>query len=172
MNILHDIDDKRISPDEFIAVVEISKGSKKKYEIDKETGILMLDRIVPSGMYYPMSYGFIPRTLCEDGDALDVCIICDEPLDPMTLVKCKPVGCIEMIDCGERDEKIIAVPVKDPNNNVPQNAFAEIIHFFKYYKAHDPKNKVEVKDAGTVAKAKQYIIDAKSMYKNGTGGKK
>jgi len=157
MNIWHDIDDKRIGTDEFIAVIEIPKGSKKKYEIDKETGLLMLDRIAPSGMFYPMNYGFIPRTLCEDGDALDVCVICAEPLDHMTLVKCKPVACIEMIDCGERDEKIIAVPVKDPNNDVPKNAVAEIIHFFKFYKAHDPANKVEVKAAGTVAQAKKYI---------------
>lgn len=171
MNILHDIDDKRITPDEFVAVIEITKGSKKKYEIDKETGLLMLDRIAPSGMMYPMNYGFIPRTLCEDGDALDVFVVCSENLDPLTLVKCKPVAAIEMIDNGERDEKIIAVPVKDPNNDIPKNMVSEIIHFLKFYKAHDPKNVVTVKPAGDLALAKSLIKEAKEYYRKNGGNK-
>jgi inorganic pyrophosphatase len=171
MNILHDISDKRITADEFIAVIEIPKGSKKKYEIDKETGMLTLDRMLASGMYYPMNYGFIPRTLCEDGDALDVCVITGETLDPLTLVKCKPVGLVRMIDCGERDEKIIAVPVDDPNNDVPKNVVNEIIYFFKTYKAINPKKVVEVKEMEDTSAAKKMINEAKELY-NKNGGKK
>jgi len=172
MNIWHDIRDERIKADEFIAVIEIPKGSKKKYEIDKETGLLALDRIPPTGMQYPMNYGFIPRTLCEDGDALDVWVVTSETLDPMILVNCKPVAVIEMIDCGERDEKIIAVPVKDPNNDVPKNVINEIIHFLRYYKAHDPKNIIELKPAGDKALAIKYINDAKVLYNKKFGGGK
>jgi len=172
MNIWHDISDERINPEEFVAVIEIPKGSKKKYEIDKETGLLELDRITPSGMFYPHNYGFIPRTLCEDGDALDVWVITSETLDPLTLVKCRPVAAIEMIDNGERDEKIIAVPVKDPNDDLPKNTVTEIIHFLKYYKAQDPKNNIDVYPAGDQTQAIKYIKEAKTLYNEKFGGKK
>jgi inorganic pyrophosphatase len=105
--IWHSLDKKRVTAQEFITVIEIPRGCKKKYEIDKETGMIILDRILRTATHYPCSYGFIPRTLSEDGDPLDVMVICTETLDPNTLVKCRPVGVIEMIDNGERDEKII-----------------------------------------------------------------
>ena len=178
MNILHDISDSRIKPDEFVAVIEIPKGTKKKYEIDKETGLLMLDRVTPSGMFYPMNYGFIPRTLCEDGDALDVFVLCSETLDCMTLVDCRPIGFIEMVDNGEQDEKIIAVAKKDQKfanvkdiKDISENYIVEIMHFLKFYKAHDPKNSIQLKPAKGCDEAIAVVKAAKVMY-NTTGGKK
>lgn len=172
MNILHDIDDKRITPAEFIAVVEIPTGSKVKYEIDKETGLLRLDRIEKTGFRFPMNYGFIPRTLCEDGDALDVFVVTPETLQPMSLVKCQPVGLIRMVDGGERDEKIIAVPVDDPNNDVPKNIVNEIYYFYRYYKSHKPNYVVELAPyENNRAAAEKMIKEAKEYYAK-HGGKK
>ena len=114
MNILHDIDPKRISPNDFIAVVEIPKGSKNKYELDKETGLIILDRVLYTSTHYPANYGFIPLTFADDLDPLDVVVLCSEPLDPLTLVRCYPVGVIKMLDNGRSDEKIIAIPFSDP----------------------------------------------------------
>ena len=110
MNIWHDINSDRITPDEFIAVVEISKGSKKKYELDKETGLIILDRILYTSTHYPANYGFIPRTFGDDGDPLDVLLLCSEPIQPLTLVRAYPIGVISMLDNGKNDEKIIAHP--------------------------------------------------------------
>ena len=117
MNIWHDIDKDRIKPEEFVAVVEIQKGSKQKYEMDKKTGLLILDRILYTSTHYPANYGFIPHTLAEDGDPLDVLILCSEELLPMSLVKCYPIGVITMKDNGSVDEKIIAIPFTDPTYN-------------------------------------------------------
>ena len=115
MNIWHDISPKRITPDDFYAVIEISKGDKNKYELDKETGLLKLDRVLFTSTHYPANYGFIPRTFADDGDPLDVLVLCSETILPMTLVECKPIGMLNMIDGDSRDEKIIAVPLGDPN---------------------------------------------------------
>jgi hypothetical protein len=93
MNIWHDMDPKRISPDDFIAVVEIPKGSKKKYELDKQTGLIILDRVLHTSTHYPANYGFIPRTYGDDGDPLDVLVLCSEALDPLTLVRCYGKRC-------------------------------------------------------------------------------
>lgn len=117
MNIWHDINPDRISPTEFVAVVEISKGSKKKYELDKETGLIVLDRILYTSTHYPANYGFIPRTYGDDKDPLDVLVLCSEPLEPLTLVKCYPIGVMKMLDNGMGDEKIIAIPYNDPMYN-------------------------------------------------------
>ena len=92
MNIWHDISEDRIFPTDFISVVEISKGRKKKYELDKETGLIILDRVLYTSTHYPMNYGFIPRTLGDDGDPLDVLVLCTEALEPLTLVRCYPIG--------------------------------------------------------------------------------
>ena len=113
MNIWHEIDEKRIEENKFEALIEIPKGSKAKYELDKETGLLRLDRVLYTSTVYPANYGFIPRTLADDGDPLDVLILCNEIIYPMTLVTCMPIGVIKMIDGGEMDEKIIAVPLND-----------------------------------------------------------
>ena len=146
MNIWHDIESNRIKPEEFIAVVEISKGSKQKYEMDKKTGLLRLDRILYTSTHYPANYGFIPHTLAEDNDPLDVLILCSESLIPMCLVKCYPIGVITMKDRNEMDEKIIAIPFGDPQNNcytdiseLPKHIFDELIHFLTVYKQLENK---------------------------------
>ena len=140
-NIWHSISQKRITPEDFVCVIEISKGSKKKYELDKETGYIMLDRILYTSTHYPANYGFIPRTLGDDGDPLDVLLICAEPLEPLTLVRAYPIGVITMIDNNRNDEKIIAIPFNDPNYNMykdiselPVHIFEEMRHFFSVYK--------------------------------------
>ena len=148
-NIWHDIDPKRIKPEEFIAVIEITKGSKKKYELDKETGLIILDRILYTATHYPANYGFIPRTYGDDGDPLDVLVICSEGIEPMTLVRCRPIGVIAMKDSGKMDEKIIAVCNDDPNYNMysdisqlPSHTFEEMRHFFSVYKPLEVKETV------------------------------
>jgi inorganic pyrophosphatase len=157
-NIWHDISPKRITPSEFMCVIEIPKGSKKKYELDKETGYLMLDRILYTSTHYPANYGFIPRTYGDDKDPLDVLLLCAETLEPMTLVKAKPIGVISMIDNGQGDEKIIAVPSNDPTYNhytdiseLPKHIFDEMSHFFTVYKNLENKqtavNEVMGRDA-------------------------
>ncbi len=141
MNIWHDIDRSRITPERFTAVIEISKGGKNKYELDKSTGMLMLDRVLYTSTHYPANYGFIPRTLAEDGDPLDVLVLCQEALIPMTLVECKPIGVLEMRDGDAPDQKIIAVPIQDPSYNtyesihqIPSHIFDELSNFFEVYK--------------------------------------
>ena len=141
MNPWHDISSARMAADRFLAVVEIPKGSKQKYEMDKETGMIRLDRILYTSTHYPANYGFLPRTLSDDGDPLDVLVLCAEPLHPLTLVECYPIGVITMTDCDEMDEKIIAIPFGDPQMNgyadisaLPPHLFAEIAHFFEVYK--------------------------------------
>lgn len=148
-NIWHDISPKRINADDFMAVIEITKGSKKKYELDKETGVLMLDRILYTSTHYPANYGFIPRTYGDDLDPLDVVVICSEKIDPMTIVRCYPIGVITMKDSGKLDEKIIAIPFNDPNYNsykdiseLPKHVFDEMTHFFKVYKNLEDKETV------------------------------
>lgn len=140
-NIWHDINPERITPEDFICVVEISKGSKKKYELDKETGYIILDRILHTSTHYPANYGFIPRTYGDDFDPLDVLLLCSEHLEPLTLVRAYPIGVIKMIDNGRGDEKIIAIPFNDPTYNnykdigqLPKHIFDEMRHFFEVYK--------------------------------------
>ena len=147
MNIWHDISPERIKAEDFIAVIEISKGSKKKYELDKETGLIILDRILYTSTHYPTNYGFIPRTYADDGDPLDVLVLTSEPLDPLVLIRCYPIGVINMIDNGNDDEKIIAIPFTDPNYNsyktiadLPKHVFDEMQHFFSVYKQLEGKN--------------------------------
>ena len=152
MNIMHDISPERIRPADFIATIEITKGSKKKYELDKETGLLILDRVLYSSVHYPANYGFIPRTIDEDGDPLDVLVICQEKIVPLTLVECYPIGVMIMTDNDDLDEKIIAIPKSDPFlndykdiNELPDQYSAEIMHFFEVYKQLENK-KTEVKE--------------------------
>ena len=141
MNIWHDIEKERIYPTDFISVIEISKGSKMKYELDKHTGMLILDRVLYTSTHYPSNYGFIPRTLGDDGDPLDVLVLCSENIAPMTLVRCYPIGVMKMLDGGRGDEKIIAMPYSDPMynsyteiNQLPKHISDEIEHFFSIYK--------------------------------------
>ncbi|NLW70026.1 MAG: inorganic diphosphatase [Eubacteriaceae bacterium] len=175
MNIWHDIDEERITPEDFIAFIEISKGSKKKYELDKKTGLIMLDRVLYTSTHYPANYGLIPLTYGGDNDPLDVLVLCSEALDPMTLVRCTPIGMVTMLDSGEADEKIIAVPKKDPSFNeyksifeLPHHVYEEIQNFFAVYKTLE--NKVtevdDVKDAdAAIATIAQAIADYKEIFK-------
>ena len=171
MNIWKDFNAKRITPEDFIAVIEIPQGSKKKYELDKETGAIYLDRVLFTSMQYPANYGFIPRTLSKDDDPLDVLVLCSEIIDPLVLVRCKPIGMVTMIDDGKDDEKIIAVPVNDPNYNIynslddlPRHIFDEMMHFFSNYKALEPSRTTEVKSLDSVETAKETIKLAKEYF--------
>lgn len=146
MNIWHDISKDRIQKDNFMCYIEIQKGSKSKYELDKETGVLKLDRVLYTSTVYPASYGFIPRTLADDGDPLDVLVLCSEPILPATMVQCYPIGVINMIDDGKMDEKIIAIPLSEPTYNIytdisqlPKHIFEEMMHFFEVYKVLEHK---------------------------------
>jgi inorganic pyrophosphatase len=148
-NIWHDIWPERIQEEDFMAVIEISQGSKNKYELDKETGVLMLDRVLHTSTHYPANYGFIPRTYGDDLDPLDVLVLCSEPILPMTIVRCYPIGMIKMLDAGRDDEKIIAIPFSDPTFNgyqnitdLPHHVFDEMQHFFSVYKALEGKETV------------------------------
>lgn len=169
-NIWHDISPKRITAEDFICVVEISKGSKKKYELDKETGYLLLDRILYTATHYPANYGFIPRTYGDDNDPLDVLLLCTEKIEPMTLVRAYPIGVISMIDDGRSDEKIIAIPFNDPYYNIykdiselPQHVFDEMRHFFAVYKNLENKD-TAVKEVDSSEAAKKIINNAIDNY--------
>lgn len=149
MNIWHDISPERIKKDDFMSVIEISKGGRNKYELDKETGVLKLDRVLYTATHYPANYGFIPRTLGDDNDPLDVLVLCHEEIIPLTLVESYPIGVLNMIDNNEKDEKIIAVAKKDPFLNtykdiseLPTHIFEEIRHFFAVYKQLEDKQTV------------------------------
>jgi len=146
MNIWHDIAPNRITPEDFLAVIEISKNSKNKYELDKETGLIILDRILYTSTHYPANYGFVPRTYADDGDPLDVLVLCSEPIEPLVLVRVYPIGVIIMVDNEETDEKIIAIPFEDPNYNsyrsidaLPNHIVREMQHFFDVYKELEGK---------------------------------
>ena len=141
MNLWHDIRPARMKVDDFMAVIEIEKGSKNKYEMDKETGALRLDRILYTSTHYPANYGFIPRTYAEDDDPLDVLVLCSEPIRPLSLVRVYPIGYFAMRDGSAMDEKILAVPFGDPVYNsyhdvteLPDHIAQEISHFFNVYK--------------------------------------
>ncbi|WP_099205356.1 inorganic diphosphatase [Scatolibacter rhodanostii] len=157
-NIWHDISPARVTPQDFIAVIEIEKGSKNKYELDKETGHIILDRILHTSTHYPANYGFIPRTYADDGDPLDVLVLCSENIHPLSLVRCYPIGMIIMQDQGKMDEKIIAIPYDDPNYNtyhaiseLPTHIVSEIRHFFKVYKDLENKETIVNDEQGVEA---------------------
>ena len=146
MNIWHDIAPERIKKDDFVAVIEISKGGRNKYELDKQTGMLKLDRLLYTSTHYPANYGFIPRTYAGDNDPLDVLVLCQEKIVSLALVEVYPIGVLKMIDGEEYDEKIIAISKQDPYLNmykditeVPTHISSEIMHFFEVYKQLEGK---------------------------------
>lgn len=137
----HDLSYGEDAPREVQAFIEVPKNSMLKYELDKESGFIKLDRVLYSAVHYPGDYGFVPQTLSEDGDPIDILIISNFPVHPSTIVKARPIGILEMIDGEERDEKIIAVYVDDPRfdrykdiNDLTDHQILEIKHFFKTYK--------------------------------------
>src|SRR4051812_48872676 len=139
------IDDTQIDT-AFPVIIEIPKGSKNKYELDKETGLLRLDRVLHSAVYYPADYGFIPRTYCGDGDPLDVLVLSQESVHPLTIVEARAIGVMRMRDEKGIDDKIVAVSVRDPafadyhdKQQLPQHALREVRRFFEDYKALEDK---------------------------------
>lgn len=176
-NIWHDISPSRINPEDFIAVIEIEKGSKKKYELDKETGHIILDRILYTSTHYPANYGLIPRTFADDGDPLDVLVLCSEPIYPMTLIRVYPIGVMRMLDGGKMDDKIIAVPFSDPTylnihsiDDLPPHIFDEILHFFSVYKQLENKQ-TDVKSLFGPREAEEIVKQAIADYDEKFGGK-
>lgn len=172
MNIWHDINSERINVENFDAVVEISKGSKMKYELDKETGMLRLDRVLHTSTHYPANYGFIPRTFAPDNDPLDVLILCSERIEPMSIAECYPIGVITMLDNGAADDKIIAIHVGDPTYNtytdisqLPQHIFDEMVHFFTVYKMLENKTTV-IDEAKGADAAREIVKDAIERYES------
>lgn len=172
MNIWHDIEPENITPEKFTAVIEISKGSNCKYELDKSTGLLRLDRVLYTSTHYPANYGFIPRTFADDSDPLDVLVICSVAIQPMTLIDVVPIGVMRMIDSGAIDDKILAVPISDPTYNhinsiqeLPSHIFDEIMHFFKVYKQLENKQ-TAVKELFDREEALQIIQRAIDSYKD------
>lgn len=170
MNIWHDMDPAAITPEDFTAVIEIPKGSKCKYELDKFTGLLKLDRVLYTSTHYPANYGFIPRTYADDGDPLDVLVLCSEPIYPLTLIRVYPIGVMRMIDGGKMDDKVIAIPFSDPSylgissiDELPSHIFDEIMHFFSVYKQLENKQ-TAVKTLFGVDEAKQIIQEAIDTY--------
>ncbi len=170
MNLIKEIDPG--TKDKINVIIEINKGSKNKYEIDKQTGLIMLDRAMYTTQDYPFDYGFVPQTLWDDGDPLDVLVLTTYPLFPGILVKVRPVAVVNMIDDGESDAKIIAVPVKDPRfddihdlKDINKHTLKEIEHFYKTYKNLQDKV-VEINGIDGADKAMEAFEKAIENYKN------
>lgn len=170
MNILHDITAGKKVPDEINVIIEIPKHSKNKYEIDKETGLIKLDRVMHTAQDYPFDYGFVPQTHWHDGDPLDVVLLTTHPLHPGILVVARPVAVVHMVDAGDRDEKIIAVPVSDPRfsevkdlADINPHTLKELEHFFLTYKKLQNKE-VDITSVEGVEAAKKAILEACELY--------
>lgn len=172
MNLLHDIDPG--AKEEMNVIIEIPKGSHNKYEIDKATGLIKLDRVMHTAQEYPLDYGFVPQTLWDDGDALDVVVLTTYPLVPGLLVKARPIGIMHMTDGGEADEKVVAVAVGDPRfkevqdiSDANQHTLKELAHFFATYKQIQKKEVIvgeyEGKEAAYAAfeRARKMYLDGK-----------
>lgn len=171
MNLLHEITAGADVPNVINVIIEIPKGSKNKYELDKETGLIMLDRAMHTSQDYPFDYGFMPQSHWEDGDPLDVVVLTTYPLVPGVLVKVRPVAVINMIDDGDSDAKIIAVPEKDPRfddiqdlKDVNKHTIKEIEHFFLTYKQIQ-KKPVSIDSIGDKAEALAAVIKSQELYK-------
>jgi len=167
----HDIPIGDDAPGELNVVVEVSKGSKVKYEIDKESGLLEVDRVLYSSVVYPENYGFIPQTLADDDDPLDVLVLMQEPVLPLSIMKVRPIGILPMVDEGENDENIICVHVDDPEynayhnvNEFPDHRLKEIKQFFMEYKNLEEKE-VKMGDVSGPEDAIEYIKHSMEQYK-------
>lgn len=178
----HDVTPGLNLPHEFTAVIEIPLGSSVKYELDKATGLLKVDRILYSAVYYPANYGFIPQTLAEDDDPLDVLVLCQEAVNPLTLVRARVIGLMTMIDSGKKDHKLLAVAMDDPEfssfseaSELPMHRLTMLRRFFQDYKQLEGKT-VEVDDFQPAAFATPIIEDALQRYsqqrRQGFGWKK
>ena len=166
----HDVTPGEDIPHEFDVVIEIPFGSSVKYELDKDSGLIKLDRILFSAVYYPANYGFIPQTLAEDDDPLDVLVLCQETVAPLTLIHARTIGLMTMLDAGKKDHKIIAVAINDPEFNhfreaaeMPPHRLTMLRRFFQDYKQLEGKA-VEVDEIQPAAKAYPIIEDALARY--------
>ncbi|PNH06446.1 Soluble inorganic pyrophosphatase 2 [Tetrabaena socialis] len=166
----HDLHPGQDAPNVITCVIEIPRGSKVKYEMDKDTGLCFVDRILYSSVVYPHNYGFVPKTLCEDGDALDVLVLMQEPVVPMCFLRAKPIGVMQMLDQGEQDDKVIAVHADDPEfkgfsdiSQLPPHRLAEIKRFFEDYKKNEHKEVIVDEFLGAEAACK-VVKDALNMY--------
>jgi inorganic pyrophosphatase len=166
----HDVTPGEHLPAEFTAIIEIPMGSSVKYELDKETGLLKVDRILYSAVFYPANYGFIPQTLAEDDDPLDVLVLCQEAVAPLTLVQARTIGLMTMIDSGKKDHKILAVATHDPEYNgfreaseLPTHRLTMLRRFFQDYKTLEGKA-VEVEEMEPTAMALPIIEAALGRY--------
>ncbi len=162
-------------PDVVYALIEVPAGSHNKYEYDKELGIFTVDRVLYSPVHYPTDYGFIPQSYYEDGDPLDVMVIMDEPTFPGCLIAVRPIGLMNMVDTGDRDDKVIAVPDKDPIYtdvrdiaDLPQHMLKEIAHFFEVYKQLEGK-KTDVLGWEGSQSAKASVLRALELYRDKFG---
>ncbi|BAV05228.1 inorganic pyrophosphatase [Filimonas lacunae] len=174
MNVLHPwhgVPYGESAPEIVNAIIEIPEGSRAKYEIDKASGLLKLDRVIYSSFHYPVNYGFIPQTYGDDKDPLDILVITSLPVQPLTLIEAKVLGVMQMVDGGDADDKIIAVAAKDPSVNhynsfdeLPPHFFSELRHFFEEYKRLENKT-VKVEDFGDMAMAHGIVKDAIEAYK-------
>lgn len=166
----HDVTPGERLPAEFTAVIEIPMGSSVKYELDKKTGLLRLDRVLYSAVYYPANYGFIPQTYAEDDDPLDVLVLCQEAVAPLTLVHARAIGLMTMVDSGKKDHKVLAVAVDDPEYNgfreaaeLPPHRLSMLRRFFQDYKTLEGKA-VEVDEFQPVAASLPVIEQALARY--------
>src|SRR3954468_17193495 len=159
------------TPKTVNALIEIPQGSRTKYEIDKETGLLKLDRVIYSSFHYPVNYGFIPQTLGQDGDPLDILVLCSQSIQSLCLVQATVIGNMQMIDSGEKDDKIIAVATKDPSVNhissieeMPKHFINELRNYFEQYKVLENKQ-VQIEDFQDKEMAYNIIDEAIEFYK-------
>ncbi len=171
MNLLHDISAGKDAPNEITVIIEINKGSLNKYELDKETGLIMLDRVSHTAQTFPFDYGFVPQSHWHDGDPLDVILLTTAPLIPGILVHARPVAVIDMIDSGDSDAKIIAVPVGDPRfahvkdlPDVNPHFVKEVVHFYENYKKLQNKV-VTISGVRDVKAAREVINEGLALYK-------
>jgi inorganic pyrophosphatase len=166
----HDVTPGESLPERFMAVIEIPMGSSVKYELDKKTGLLRMDRVLHSAVYYPANYGFIPQTYAEDDDPLDVLVLCQEAMAPLTLARARAIGVMTMVDSGKRDHKILAVAEDDPEyasfreaRELPSHRLSMLRRFFQDYKQLEGKD-VEVDEFQPVAFTLPVIQDALERY--------
>jgi inorganic pyrophosphatase len=163
------------APEHVNALIEIPQGSRTKYEIDKETGLLKLDRVIYSSFHYPVNYGFIPQTLGDDGDPLDILVLCSQSIQALCLVQATVIGNMQMIDSGEKDDKIIAVATNDPSVNhissieeMPRHFINELRNYFEQYKVLENKQ-VQIEDFQNSETAYKIIEDAIALYREKFG---